>query len=225
MDGGEIICCTGCPRSYHYECLDAAFKAISKSNKFSSFFCPQHQCFDCEQKTSNAGGMIFRCRWCERGYCEDCIEWDKIQLIGDSLIEYELLGFGPIEQAYYVVCQNCTEHHKEDKHALEYIGNMRRTFEKAYLEYQESIKELPEDLTDATTAESSAVNTPYTEIIDLTGTPRSQSSSKKSFSTSNAHSSTKRKSVDDIDDRKPKQPRIVRIHKWEGFNSNPAKAK
>ncbi|KAI9787239.1 MAG: hypothetical protein M1839_003477 [Geoglossum umbratile] len=210
MDGGEIICCSGCPRSYHYECLDEGFKAISKSNKFSSFFCPQHQCFDCEQKTSNAGGMIFRCRWCERGYCEDCIEWNKIQLIGDSLIEYELLGFGPIEQAYYVVCQNCTEHHKEDEHAREYVGKMRRTFEKVYLEYQESIKDLPEDLTDATTAESSAVNTPYTEIIDLTRTPQSRSSSKKSLSTPNAHTSAKRKSLGDIDNRKPKQPRIVR---------------
>jgi SWI/SNF-related matrix-associated actin-dependent regulator of chromatin subfamily A member 5 len=223
MDGGEIICCSGCPRSYHYECLDAGFKAVSRSNKSPMFYCPQHQCFDCEQKTSNAGGMIFRCRWCERGYCEDCLEWDKAQLVGDSLIEYELLGFPPIDQAYYIVCPNCTEHHEEDESARAYIECMRRTFEKVYQEYQASKEPSVSgpDLTDATTAESSAVNTPYAEIIDLTATPRARTSPKKSLSTSTANSPAKRKSTGDINTKKPKQPRIIQAYEWEKLRPLP----
>lgn len=72
-DGGDLILCSGCPRSYHYQCLDRDFKAKSKAK--IGFNCSQHQCFDCQQKTTDAGGMLLRCRWCERGYCEDCLDW------------------------------------------------------------------------------------------------------------------------------------------------------
>ncbi|KAH0545511.1 hypothetical protein FGG08_000339 [Glutinoglossum americanum] len=195
MDGGEIICCSGCPRSYHFECLDETFEMAARSNKLSIFYCPQHQCYDCEQKTSNAGGMILRCRWCERGYCEDCIEWDKTTLIGDSLIEYELLGFPPVEQAYYVVCPGCTDHHLEDEHAREYCEDMRRTFENLYREFQEDLSVPSLDLTEVTTVESSVVNTPHAEIIDLTGPHQI--------------SPAKRKNADEAGARVTKQRRVT----------------
>ena len=50
-DGGNLILCSGCPRSYHYACLDKDFKSKSKGKM--QFHCPQHQCADCEQNTTN----------------------------------------------------------------------------------------------------------------------------------------------------------------------------
>ncbi|KAI4114708.1 MAG: hypothetical protein LQ345_004563 [Seirophora villosa] len=108
-DGGELILCSGCPRSYHYKCLDPTSKARSRSG--ISFSCTQHRCFDCEQNTASAGGLIFRCRWCERGYCEDCLDFDKTTLIGDNLKEYELLQYPAVKQAYYICCPTCTDYH------------------------------------------------------------------------------------------------------------------
>ena len=50
-DGGNLILCSGCPRSYHYACLDKDFKLKSKGKM--QFHCPQHQCVDCQQNTTN----------------------------------------------------------------------------------------------------------------------------------------------------------------------------
>lgn len=57
-DGGNLILCSGCPRSYHYTCLDRDFKSKSKGKMH--FHCPQHQCADCQQNTTDAGGMLYR---------------------------------------------------------------------------------------------------------------------------------------------------------------------
>lgn len=110
-DGGDIICCTLCPRSYHYGCLDPDSKKRSKGKMH--FSCPQHQCVDCQQKTTDAGGMLYRCRWCERAYCEDCLDWEKTNLVGENLKEFELLSFPAVAQAYYIKCPDCTDHHNE----------------------------------------------------------------------------------------------------------------
>ena len=53
--------------------------------------------------------MLFRCRWCERSYCEDCLDWEKTQLLGDELKEYEMLGFSTVSQAFYIQCPGCAE--------------------------------------------------------------------------------------------------------------------
>lgn len=104
-DGGEVIMCTLCPRSYHYECLDRETQKRARS-KFA-FSCPQHSCADCQRKTTDAGGMLYRCRTCERAFCEDCLDFEKAVLLGDNLKEYELLGFPAVSQAFYVNCSTC----------------------------------------------------------------------------------------------------------------------
>ncbi|KAL8738170.1 MAG: hypothetical protein Q9181_001028 [Wetmoreana brouardii] len=183
-DGGDLILCSNCPRSYHYDCLDPGAK--SRSRGTMSFNCSQHQCWDCEQKTSDAGGLIFRCRWCERGFCEDCLDWEKTELIGDSLKEYEILGYPPVTQAFYIRCPTCTDHHASNpaerdfcmKQAVEIDRNHRDMLEEkdrqealavAQEDMQKASFPTPSDtqsLTDASTIDDSAITTPYPVVDD-----------------------------------------------------------
>ena len=134
--------------------------------------------------------MILRCRWCERGYCEDCLDWDNTDLIGDNLPEYELLGFPAVTQAFYIRCPACVEHHAKDPGEGHFCENQAKQFEAQYrqmldektalaaaaaaadavtevLEEEEPKKGvllLPssraESLTDATTLNDSGISTP-----------------------------------------------------------------
>src|SRR6202035_5082641 len=90
------------------------------------FYCPQHECADCGKKTSDSGGMLFRCRWCARGYCEDCLEWDKTVLVGETIPEYEMLGEGANKQAFFIRCPPCGEWCNEDPAAKEWFEGMEK---------------------------------------------------------------------------------------------------
>ncbi|KAI9679363.1 MAG: hypothetical protein M1817_005385 [Caeruleum heppii] len=174
FDGGELILCTGCPRAYHLDCLEENAQARSKSQ---SFYCCQHQCQECEAKTTEAGGMIFRCRWCHRGYCEDCLDFERTDLLGDSLMEFELLGFSAVVQAFYIKCPACNDLHKHDARSKMFCENMALEIE---TEYQKALTELKmevqpkgpgeesrsraESLTDATTVEVSGPSTPIEDV-------------------------------------------------------------
>lgn len=164
LDGGELHCCTICPRAYHFQCLEPEFQSKVKGLQFS---CPQHECHDCSQKITDAGGMLYRCRWCERAYCEDCLDWEKTGLVGDNLLEYELLGYKKMVQAYYIQCHACTDHFDEnpkDRKLCEDLAEeIRRNHEKRFfgdpMESEPSTRE--ESLTDATTT---PIETPGTDI-------------------------------------------------------------
>src|SRR5690606_41484872 len=93
------------------------------------FICSQHECYSCSQKTQNCGGLIFRCRWCERGYCEHCLNWDQTKLIGDSLPELEDHGVGVVEQAYWIKCEGCVELHENDLKTSELCENIERDYD------------------------------------------------------------------------------------------------
>lgn len=159
LDGGNIHLCQHCPRSYHFECLDALHKLKAKS---TIFICPQHQCTECEQKTADAGGMLYRCRWCERAYCEDCLQWEKTELIGENLQEYEVLAYPPTSQAFYIQCHQCTENFENfplnktfaDAIAKEAALSHARKF------HNSASSSRAGSLTDATTIETNGVPTP-----------------------------------------------------------------
>jgi len=102
----KVIDCAGCPRAYHLNCLSPSWQQRTARMQF---YCPSHVCADCERTTSQAGGMLFRCRDCETAYCEDCAQWDKTKLVGDNLPEYEKMDYGEKASAYYVICQGCVE--------------------------------------------------------------------------------------------------------------------
>jgi hypothetical protein len=74
-----------------------------------NWYCPQHACNTCNKKASEAGNMLYCCRWCPDSFCEDCLDWDNTTLLGDTLDEYELLGFHKSSTAYYIVCAHCNE--------------------------------------------------------------------------------------------------------------------
>lgn len=133
-DGGTISLCQGCPRSYHVTCLPPSYKSKVKATLLGGFYCPQHQCTDCEQKTTNAGGMLFRCRWCDNAYCEDCMDWDETKLIGDGLVEMELLGYPERGNTYWIKCVHCIEQHKENPEYEKMCADMEKEWEEEMAE-------------------------------------------------------------------------------------------
>ncbi|KAM3069394.1 hypothetical protein ACMFMG_005500 [Clarireedia jacksonii] len=123
MDGGSLVCCHLCPRAYHVGCLDKDFRAKAKNAQFN---CPQHQCANCGQKTGDAGGMLYRCRWCEKAECEDCLDWEMFKPIGDNLIEYEVLGYTSTTQAFYIQCKSCSIHFADNEEDREFCETVER---------------------------------------------------------------------------------------------------
>ena len=156
-DGGDLLCCAGCPRSYHKLCLDKPFQ---QKGFGGSFHCPQHECLDCQAKTANAGGLIYRCRWCENGFCEDCMDWDAVELIGETLPEYEMLGYERKDNAWYIECPHCVKNWATDKLDLVRVGEERERIDR---EYEAFMSAMP------TTGVQSATETPTT--ISEVGTP------------------------------------------------------
>jgi SNF2 family DNA or RNA helicase len=126
FEHGDLTECSGCPRSYHKDCLEEEFQ--SKTLGFGGFYCAQHECVDCGKKTTDAGGLIYRCRWCENGFCEDCLEWDKVELIGENLPEFEMLGEGPTAGAFYIKCPSCKESIEEDDERKQWMMGMEMSY-------------------------------------------------------------------------------------------------
>lgn len=154
-DGGKLICCGGCPRSYHTACLGAEMVAKTKS-AVGNFNCTQHHCFDCEKKTADAGGLIYRCRWCEKGYCEDCMDWDTVNLIGESIPELEILGYHT-NNGWYIDCQACVERWEQDPDDRKHVLKEKARIEK---EHREFLKAMGPD--DAAQLGNGSIDTPAT---------------------------------------------------------------
>lgn len=106
---GHMILCTNCPRAYHLACLAPRFRAkVCDGARRKQFFCPQHECASCGAKTAEAGGLIFRCRGCVGGWCEDCFNFEAGRLVGDTVPELERLGInGGLSGAWWVECAGC----------------------------------------------------------------------------------------------------------------------
>ncbi|GIZ41258.1 hypothetical protein CKM354_000457000 [Cercospora kikuchii] len=164
-DGGEIYTCSGCPRAYHTGCLDKEWQAKMKST--FQFHCPQHQCRDCGGKTSDVGGMVYRCRWCENGFCEDCLDWDTVKLVGDSLPEFEMRGFGKVAQAYFIECPHCVERMAADPGDAKAIARERKRIEQEYEEYLDADEPSP-----GLVSTAAAEDTPDT--LSEAATPKSE---------------------------------------------------
>lgn len=131
-DGGELFLCSSCPRAYHRYCLPGDVQAnLGGRSAAAAFYCPQHECFECEKRIADAGGLLFRCRWCPRAYCEICLDWDRAALLDDELPELVVLGYGPREPAYYVECPTCRESLREEAEWAAFITKKQHEFEAA----------------------------------------------------------------------------------------------
>ncbi|EMD70017.1 hypothetical protein COCSADRAFT_216202 [Bipolaris sorokiniana ND90Pr] len=130
-DAGKLFECKTCPRVYHFDCLDGHYQGKVKG-PFSGFHCPQHNCTDCAKSTADAGGLIFRCRWCPRGYCEDCLDWHNTELIGENLPEFEVLGEHAMSGGFYVKCPSCIESAKEDPEQRAWIEEKEKTYKEEH---------------------------------------------------------------------------------------------
>jgi hypothetical protein len=130
FDGGELVCCKGCPRSYHLECLSP--ESQIKTRSLAGFHCSQHECMDCGKKTSDAGGLIFRCRWCEHGYCEDCLDWEHTELVGENLLEFEMLGEPDSTGGFYVKCPGCKADAEDDPDRKKWLTGMEVSYQKQH---------------------------------------------------------------------------------------------
>lgn len=159
-DGGELICCAGCPRAYHHLCLDKTFQLKAKG--FTNFNCPQHECRDCQNKTVDAGGLIYRCRWCAWGYCEDCLDWDNVKLIGETLPEYEMLGHQGKNNAWYIECPDCVTNWKTDHKDRAAVDEERARIARDFEVFNAAMAESAAEITtnDTTPKTLSEVGTP-----------------------------------------------------------------
>lgn len=153
FDGGDLHLCQLCPRSYHMACLDKAFQGKAKG--WRGLICPQHECVDCEQKTGDAGGMLYRCRWCERAYCEDDFDFETGMLLGETLKEYEILGYGETQQAYYVICHAC-----EGVADKKFMAEMEQRIDEEYTDWSATTRDETAEVMAMTTNTASTISTP-----------------------------------------------------------------
>ncbi|KAF5368290.1 hypothetical protein D9757_010533 [Collybiopsis confluens] len=109
-DGGTVFMCNHCPRVFHASCRGLSHSETLKSTFLS---CHQHACWECRRGTTDAGGMLYRCRTCPQAYCEDCLPepWEPL---GETLPELELLNYRSSSSAYFINCADCIKKAEKD---------------------------------------------------------------------------------------------------------------
>ncbi|KAF7347362.1 ISWI chromatin-remodeling complex ATPase ISW2 [Mycena venus] len=111
-EGGTLVMCDHCPRVFHAHCHPTMNKA--QVNRATMIVCSQHTCCQCSRSTSAVGGLLLRCQTCPQALCTDCIDWDKITLVGDTIPEFVLRKYGKKDSATFIRCTDCLEQAKID---------------------------------------------------------------------------------------------------------------
>jgi len=100
--GGDLICCDGCPAVFHPNCLGLSPKETERLTKLKRWMCPHHRCLECNKNSAAAGGLLFRCEVCSNAFCEDHLPIDADLLGGCD--RFENLGMRKPSQACYIHC-------------------------------------------------------------------------------------------------------------------------
>jgi SWI/SNF-related matrix-associated actin-dependent regulator of chromatin subfamily A member 5 len=85
----------------------------SRKNPVNNKVCPQHRCSQCDLTANNAGGLLLACNKCSSSYCIDCVDLDVIKSIGDSIPEFEAIGYESPRHIQYITCGGCLEKARE----------------------------------------------------------------------------------------------------------------
>ncbi|TPX33778.1 hypothetical protein SmJEL517_g03416 [Synchytrium microbalum] len=113
-DGGLLVLCSRCPRSYHPECIALTEDHVKR---MSMFTCPQHNCSTCGRNTADAGGLIFRCQGCRHSFCEDDLP-EGVEYVGNTIPELASKGYHQQKTAYWIRCPECVEYIKEQPECM-----------------------------------------------------------------------------------------------------------
>ncbi|KAF2626769.1 ISWI chromatin-remodeling complex ATPase ISW2 [Macroventuria anomochaeta] len=167
FEGGEtghLVECKSCPRAYHYDCLTPEYQ--SKVKGFSGFYCSQHNCIDCGKNTTDAGGLIFRCRWCPQGFCEDCLDWDKAALVGENLPEFELMGEPSPSGGFYIKCPDCVDACEKSKKQKIWIQNTEADYKDQHDAWLKERKEAEQQLEQSVAVVLNEANAPPAAVMN-----------------------------------------------------------
>uniref|UniRef100_A0A7S1NRP8 Helicase C-terminal domain-containing protein n=1 Tax=Eutreptiella gymnastica TaxID=73025 RepID=A0A7S1NRP8_9EUGL len=112
QDGGEMVCCTHCPKVYHTQCVE--LEEIPKG----TWLCPWHFCRECDASLSAAGDVLFRCTHCPLAYCWDCwpshVHQDRryARVDGSKVLEnLKNLGVDWSKNSVFFTCPDCQAQH------------------------------------------------------------------------------------------------------------------
>ena len=100
-DGGDLVCCSGCPNNVHLSCV-----GLTSANQFHT--CPHHRCSLCGKNRYDAGGLLFPCHACPNSYCEECLPKDGITFL-EKVDRFEKLGFDSTKHNVYINCSDRCE--------------------------------------------------------------------------------------------------------------------
>jgi len=110
-DGGELLCCDYCPRTFCLPCLDMR-KAPSKG----LWRCPCHRCDGCDRSAMEAGGKLFHCTECTTVNCFDCTSASVIDVMTDPrgvpratqrLAQFERRNTPSLHMFAFATCVDC----------------------------------------------------------------------------------------------------------------------
>ena len=104
------------------------------------------------------------------------MNWENTLLIGETLKEFDMLGFPEVNQAYYVECHRCVAYYQADKNARKIRDRRAMDIDKSHEEYfeeqcraenqeedidrrEDSISDI-ESMTEGPTLDNSALSTP-----------------------------------------------------------------
>jgi len=106
------------------------------------------------------------------------MDFDKTTLIGNTLQEYDLLGYPDVEQAFYVQCSTCTDNFeanpRDAKLCSDLADGIRLEYESRFGELSRETSTRAGSMTDATTIETTGMNTPIVIDDDHDYTPTSR---------------------------------------------------
>lgn len=68
---------------------------------FTGSKCPAVEAFGPLYLTEN------RCTDCPKAFCEDCLDWTGVKLVGDSIERLVALGYGADRSCFWITCSAC----------------------------------------------------------------------------------------------------------------------